>query len=1047
MFTINHQPSIPILTFVGVRETAGERSRRLKNERNQRYRQKKAKESADKALSRSGGLNASTPTTVPTEPTNINPSVMPPPLVRTSTPAVPSALRSLDFSLVSAIHDVDEGFQSPSSALQVLDESALESPQSNVWNDTLMTPTETREGFVEVPGVEVTPRKPHCARKAASLVYKHLPRSNSLKCLVVGCLLKRLMRENETKLIMANVVSPLLPTAQVTLPDVCVFFGYDLHVLRQVHSLVRNVVRYRERKDWDNFSASVQQLKTLAPLSKAAVICFMSKAGMTWLCTKPEAKKAHPVTQKDVEKIVTFISKDTVTQQLPSKKYAGKKYMRKILLLAYAQYALEQEKDGDRTLSFSSFYRNLPGEVRVMGKTPFRMCACETCVNFDLTLCAVHAAVPGGGLGLPTSVRKVLLMSVCEVEMSEETIVYAKRECVHRDCQRCKGRLSQHVIEFLSSRLNHPEFNSLMRKTVTWHRWGKRLVDGNLEFQKWPHHGSVSELVSLLCDSVAKHTVHMFNFLWQGDQFEALKASLKDNETVWVMDFAMNIGLKDALEPQSTHWSRKQVTLHPIVAFYNCQNCPKKHQVVEELMFMTDDRTHDPFAVTKFENEALEYFRKTGVVFKTVYQYTDNAPQQYKSKTAFYLLSKKEIAFERNFFGSRHGKSAGDAFVGRVKQAVYLAVRGNLIPQLTGAADLLKFCESNLTKDQFKDGCMTYSRRFFHVKDIQREQFNVIEVEGSSRIHCVRNTGVLGVLDMRVSSCSCSGCRTGEECEGVIEVDSLQRHAVVPGLSREDLSFDSALWDDSQVNKGAVPKIRGRPEKAGTKKKPKSHPRPEPPLPPQTPPTRSVSPVSRTAPIPSPRRRAPVTPDEDSVLDGRSEAFPGWKRVANDIANCQTFGALQAYCRTLKPPSPPSHVLMTFHDLDIVDRVATADIPMDIAEDTTETLVAAQSRADGNCFPRSLSRIVYGHGALHVEMRCRLTMELCRNFSSYMNEEILQKGATLPDDGEVLPFYTERSSYFAGSAAKNEHHLKACQHKVLAEEIMYARKTGKDCGK
>ena len=53
----------------------------------------------------------------------------------------------------------------------------------------------------------------------------------------------------------------------------------------------------------------------------------------------------------------------------------------------------------------------------------------------------------------------------------------------------------------------------------------------------------------------------------------------------------------------------------------------------------------------------------------------DQAPSQYKNKTALNYLANCKIPTQRNYFGTRHGKSSCDACTGRVKQGVSRLVK------------------------------------------------------------------------------------------------------------------------------------------------------------------------------------------------------------------------------------------------------------------------------------------------------------------------------------------------------------------------------------
>ena len=53
-----------------------------------------------------------------------------------------------------------------------------------------------------------------------------------------------------------------------------------------------------------------------------------------------------------------------------------------------------------------------------------------------------------------------------------------------------------------------------------------------------------------------------------------------------------------------------------------------------------------------------------------ILEFTDQAPSQYKNKTAFRYMNQYKVPIVLNYFGVRHGKSSCDACTGRVIQVV-----------------------------------------------------------------------------------------------------------------------------------------------------------------------------------------------------------------------------------------------------------------------------------------------------------------------------------------------------------------------------------------
>ena len=67
--------------------------------------------------------------------------------------------------------------------------------------------------------------------------------------------------------------------------------------------------------------------------------------------------------------------------------------------------------------------------------------------------------------------------------------------------------------------------------------------------------------------------------------------------------------------------------------------------------------------------------QNNGVPICKTIEFTDQAPSQYKNKTAFHYLTKRKTPVLKMFFGVRHGKSSCDACTGRVQQGVTRLVK------------------------------------------------------------------------------------------------------------------------------------------------------------------------------------------------------------------------------------------------------------------------------------------------------------------------------------------------------------------------------------
>ena len=104
----------------------------------------------------------------------------------------------------------------------------------------------------------------------------------------------------------------------------------------------------------------------------------------------------------------------------------------------------------------------------------------------------------------------------------------------------------------------------------------------------------------------------------------------------------------------------------PTVAHYHCAKC--EQLVTHEIVHISDDLKHDAHLVKLFTSKSIEVLKSNNVDIRKIIEFTDQAPSQYKNKAVFNYLANSKLPTQRNYFGTRHGKSSCDACTGRVKQ-------------------------------------------------------------------------------------------------------------------------------------------------------------------------------------------------------------------------------------------------------------------------------------------------------------------------------------------------------------------------------------------
>ena len=149
-----------------------------------------------------------------------------------------------------------------------------------------------------------------------------------------------------------------------------------------------------------------------------------------------------------------------------------------------------------------------------------------------------------------------------------------------------------------------------------------------------------------------------------------MKQNLVEGDVLIVDDFAQNYLCEHQNERQGLHWVHQQVTIHPSVAMYPCKQQGCNKLVMHEVVHLSDDLKHDAHIVKNFRTRTVEALCKNNVEVRKIIQFTDQAPSQYKNKTAFRYLAENDIPTQCHFFGVRHGKGPCDACTGRVKQGI-----------------------------------------------------------------------------------------------------------------------------------------------------------------------------------------------------------------------------------------------------------------------------------------------------------------------------------------------------------------------------------------
>ena len=205
------------------------------------------------------------------------------------------------------------------------------------------------------------------------------------------------------------------------------------------------------------------------------------------------------------------------------------------------------------------------------------------------------------------------------------------------------------------------------------------------------------ELIDLLMEHMYNMSEHNFMASWNYMQYKQAKKNILVGDVIFVHDFAQNYLCQHQNEVQGLHWRHKQVTIMPTVAHFKCCKC--KQRVTHEIVYGTDDMKHDAHIMKMFTEKSIQVLQNNNVNIHKIIKFTDQAPSQYKNKTAFNYIATSKIPTQKNYFGVRHGKSSCDACTGRVKQ---------------GITRLVKNCQSVINSaETFYDTCVEHLQNIY----------------------------------------------------------------------------------------------------------------------------------------------------------------------------------------------------------------------------------------------------------------------------------------------------------------------------------------------
>ena len=176
---------------------------------------------------------------------------------------------------------------------------------------------------------------------------------------------------------------------------------------------------------------------------------------------------------------------------------------------------------------------------------------------------------------------------------------------------------------------------------------------------------------------------------------------------------------------------------------------------------------HDAHLVKVFTQKSIQVLKSNNINIHKIIEFTNQAPSQYKNKTAFSHLANMKTPVQKNYFGVRHGKSSCDACTGRVKQGVTRLIKSEQ-EVVNNAQSFHDACVKHLQISPTNDDkCQYYMIRFHFQKQLGKrpKTDSLIGIPETCKLYQIGNTGE-NVLNFHKFACCCFGClHDTEECQ------------------------------------------------------------------------------------------------------------------------------------------------------------------------------------------------------------------------------------------------------------------------------------------
>ena len=189
-----------------------------------------------------------------------------------------------------------------------------------------------------------------------------------------------------------------------------------------------------------------------------------------------------------------------------------------------------KEEFPEEAISYSTFTKLRPSNIKTMSSNLFRQCLCEYCTNIELKLKTINEKLQRLGLGVCLE-NKYMASRLTLCAKEKDTDWYAK-ECITRECDECGV---EKFREFVESRITDED----LVEVVEWKCWESVTFNHNDKKCKrkmlTSKSGTMDEIISQVCVELESFAEHLHIAKWQYKLFDFVSKNIPENAFILVI--------------------------------------------------------------------------------------------------------------------------------------------------------------------------------------------------------------------------------------------------------------------------------------------------------------------------------------------------------------------------------------------------------------------------------------------------------------------------------------------------------------------------------